>query len=58
MYYIYTGNWDPSLRALFFLLHLIPPAAQGRGKGIRCNILQARERLVTFHKVKYAKFID
>ncbi|OXA48782.1 hypothetical protein Fcan01_16137 [Folsomia candida] len=36
--------------ALLILLHLIPPTAQGKGKGGRCKIDGAKGRIITFHK--------
>ncbi|OXA54544.1 hypothetical protein Fcan01_11462 [Folsomia candida] len=45
-------NWDKSIAALFVLLHLIPPSAQGRGKGGRCKIDDAKLKLVTFYRAE------
>lgn len=45
------GKWDESVTALFTLLQLIPPAAQGKGKGSRSTIEDARDLLISFYKV-------
>ncbi|XP_035711162.1 uncharacterized protein LOC118436708 [Folsomia candida] len=39
------GEWDEAIGALFTLLHLIPPTAQGKAKRNRCNIEDAKTRL-------------
>jgi hypothetical protein len=44
-------KWDESIAAIFTLLHLIPPTAQGKGKGSRADLEQAKELIVTFFKV-------
>jgi hypothetical protein len=44
-------KWDESLSGLLTLLQLIPPTAQGKGKGSRAKIVDARDLLVTFYKV-------
>ncbi|XP_035715375.1 uncharacterized protein LOC118438759 [Folsomia candida] len=45
-----ANNWDINISALFTLLHLIPPAPQGQGRGSRSNIGDAKELLVSFFK--------
>ncbi|OXA38358.1 hypothetical protein Fcan01_26799 [Folsomia candida] len=46
----FRSNWDKEIGALLILLHLIPPTAQGKGKGGRCKIDGAKGRIITFHK--------
>lgn len=53
---ICVGNWDKEIGALLILLHLIPPTAQGKGKGGRCKIDGAKGRIITFHKVRNINF--
>ncbi|XP_035710226.1 uncharacterized protein LOC110853528 [Folsomia candida] len=45
-----SDNWDSEVAALFVLLYLIPPAAQGRGKGSQCTIDEAKNLLISFYK--------
>jgi len=51
MFNFFKGKWDDSIFALLALLQLIPPAPQGKGKGSRAKIEDARHRLVSFYKV-------
>ncbi|XP_035700772.1 uncharacterized protein LOC118437467 [Folsomia candida] len=44
------GEWDFSIGALFTLLHLIPPTAQGQGKANHCTLDGAKTKLINFFK--------
>ncbi|XP_021959390.1 uncharacterized protein LOC110855279 [Folsomia candida] len=44
-----ADKWDESILALLTLLQFIPPAAQGKGKGGRAKIEDARDLVVTFY---------
>ncbi|OXA37683.1 hypothetical protein Fcan01_27540 [Folsomia candida] len=45
-----SDQWDQSLAALFLLLHLIPPAAQGKAKGSRSKTTCAQMLMVSYYK--------
>lgn len=51
MNFVHKGNWDTELAAFLALLYLIPPAAQGKGKGSRSSISDARNLMVSYYKV-------
>ncbi|OXA49146.1 hypothetical protein Fcan01_15418 [Folsomia candida] len=55
-----SGKWDDSIFALLALLQLIPLAPQGKGKGSRAKIEDARHRLVSFYKTStpYSSILD
>ncbi|OXA41141.1 hypothetical protein Fcan01_24092 [Folsomia candida] len=44
------GNWNLEIAALFCLLYLIPPTEQGKGKGSRMKIVDAKDLLISFYK--------
>lgn len=50
--FVYPDKWDESILALLTLLQFIPPAAQGKGKGGRAKIEDARDLVVTFYPVR------
>ncbi|KAK4887250.1 hypothetical protein RN001_003521 [Aquatica leii] len=44
-------SWDKTTRAMFALLHMLPPTARGRTKGVKDNLITARDKLIVFKKV-------
>ncbi|KAK4884588.1 hypothetical protein RN001_000859 [Aquatica leii] len=48
---ILPPSWDKTTRAMFALLHMLPPTARGRTKGVKDNLITARDKLIVFKEV-------